>query len=323
MTDGDEPASDATGTAEERTRATGTAMAYGRQAAGSGALAGVGGTASLLWGVRALRRDDGGRALRRFLLGGLLLGVAALQRRRAHPSAAEPRVEESDVVGTTPDIEGVSRGEATSEPDATGEEASDVVRSIDVGDAAEGDATDAEPGRTEEGERAPGDEGASVEGLASGARDAETSAAPGDAATAEETDAEAYDRLGEAAFDEQSSRVPAPQPAFNEGLLSEGAEAFWGVREADDLVVVSGVYDPLDELAGVEYVASSEVADEGRGVRVPSTVLTHWDEVAGGGTAVTSGTGLVFATTADLRADDLLAVVPEQWEDEVLEQPTE
>lgn len=124
-------------------------------------------------------------------------------------------------------------------------------------------------------------------------------------------------RLGEAALDGESGRVPVPQRAFNQGLLSLGSDAVWGVREGDPAVLVSEEYDAIEELAGVRYVASSEIDDD-RGLIVPDAVRDHWDEVAGGGTAVSGGDGIVFATTEAFRAEGHVLVVPERWSEEVL-----
>lgn len=322
---------------------------------GSGTAAAVGGGASLVGGIRALRRGDRATAFPRLLLGGVLAAVAVGQRR----SDGRRGVDQTDVVDTAPDVEGVGT-ETGGPPPATADEAREVAgtsidiegteadtddTSVDVEEAAEsaGADEDVETGTADGTVGAKGDaaedeptyeEPAAEEG-ATGEEDAAAEEmAAEEEATAEETaeeaeresaspEGETFERLGEAAFDEQSGRVPAPQEVFNLGILSGGAEAFWGVREADDLVVVSGVFDPIEDVEGVDYVASSEVNDDDRKVRVPDTVLTHWDDVADGGTAVVSGTGLVFVTSDELRENDQILVVPVQWSDELLEESEE
>lgn len=122
-----------------------------------------------------------------------------------------------------------------------------------------------------------------------------------------------YRELGRAAYDEYSHDVPVPQQALDLELLALGTEAFWGVRE-DDAVLVSQLYDPIQEADGVRYVGSSEV-DEDRMLSVPDVVTDHWDRVAGGGQAVESGTDLAFLTSDDLQADDQVLVVPDPWVD--------
>lgn len=136
------------------------------------------------------------------------------------------------------------------------------------------------------------------------------------------SEGETYDRLGAAAFDEQSSEVPAPQRAFNQGELSLNAEAFWGVRDADGAVAVSREYDHIDERPAFRYVASSEVDDE-RMLRVPDAILDHWDSLTDGGVAVVSGTDLVFATSDAFADDSMMLVIPEQWTDEILDEGEE
>ncbi|WP_455449232.1 hypothetical protein [Natrinema thermotolerans] len=251
----------------------------------SGAPAGAAGFASLLSGVRALRRDDRGHGYLRLGAGGLLLVIAIDQRRAARDRTG---VESSDVVDTSPNtgtLEGWERN-AGREDHAGGDAASEVARtSIDIEDAA----SSPESG---DAEREPD--------------------------AAEVAEPEAYEQLGAAAFDEHSSEVPVPQPAFDRTILSLGSEVFWGIREADDAVVVSGQFDPIQDGDGIRYVASSEVDGE-RSLTVPDTVLNHWDAVAGGGLAVASGDDLVFLTTDSLQADDQLRVVPEQWLEDVIE----
>lgn len=178
-------------------------------------------------------------------------------------------------------------------------------------------------------------EPADHEGGVDGARDvaappAETDAEPESSAgepgpeTAEQTSAtgqtESYERLGEAAFDEHSGRVPAPQRAFDRSFLVLSGEAHWGIRETDGLVVMSQRYDPMAEGDRVRYVASTQI-DDSRTVTVPDRIRDHWDE-AFGGVAVESGDDVVFATTDALAADDQVAVVPERWSDDLLDEST-
>jgi hypothetical protein len=97
----------------------------------SGAAATVGAGAALVAGLRALRRGDRQTAFVRLFLGGLLGSVAVTQRRSGGGRLADRiGIEESDVVDTGPDIEGVSTGDRETTPQATGDEASEVV---DVG----------------------------------------------------------------------------------------------------------------------------------------------------------------------------------------------
>lgn len=330
------PGGDATGTEQGATTTGRPSLSEPRRsvrwAVESGAAAGVGASASVLAGLRALRRGDRGSAFVRLFVGGLLATVAVAQRRSAgERGGARPGVDEpepvtgaaSEVAGTNVDIEeaaeesGADEDVATRTADETAErdpqaETSDV--GPDEGAAGSESTLDAET--------TPDEERLAAEDPSAGETAAEEDLADEDARDAGEA-SEEYERLGEAAFDGQSGRVPAPQEAFNQGLLSTGAEAFWGIREGDDYVIVSGVFDPLDDAEGVRYVASSEVDDDDRDVRIPDTVLNHWDDVAGGGDAVVSGTDIVFIISEELRMDDQLLVVPEQWADEMFEESEE
>lgn len=260
----------------------------------SGTAAAVGAGAAFVSGVRAIRRGDGQGGFAR-LVGSGALALLALSQRRSSPGPTD--VEETDVVDTAPDLEGVDTGPEVNvdDPDTNVESEAGSVDQSDVVDT-----------------------GVGAEGSTEGG--------PGDVATAADESGDAtvdaqddYERLGAAAFDEQSGRVPAPQEAFDRGLLSSGAELFWGVDESGNFVVVTVEYDTIEETDGFSYVASSEVDDDERDVRVPASVLDHWDDVAGGGEAVTSGTDLVFVLSDDLWEEGLLVVVPEQWSDELLE----
>lgn len=260
-----------------------TLAGYVRRGVESGAVAGVGGGVSLLGGLRALRRGEFGRALGRLALGGLLVAVARRQRR---PGGC--RQDEGQDAGRR-----ASDRTRIAESDRAG-----TGRSGDAGEVGEDtDVTDA----------VAGDAGAASES------DESEPVAP----EASRPEANVTERLGAAAFDEHSDEVPVPQHAFDVGILALESEVFWGVRDADDAVLVSALYDPFQERDGLRYVASSEV-DEERTLRVPDAVMNHWDDVAGGGTAVVGGDEMAFATTDDLRADDQLLVVPRRWTDDVL-----
>ncbi len=290
----------------------------------SGAPAGVAGLASLLSGVRALRRGDRGHGYLRLGTGGLLLAVALDQRR----TAGDP----TDVVSTTPDIDDLEeRSRDAGGEHHAGDEASEVTgASIDIEDAASNPESGSDDAADIDGTDVVGS-GPDAERLADAASGSATADEPQRAEDAESTEdvasepdaaesaePESYEQLGAAAFDEHSSEVPVPQAAFDRTILSLGSEVFWGIREVDDAVVVSGRFDPIQDGSGIRYVASSEV-DGDRSLTVPDTVLNHWDAVAGGGMAVASGDDLAFLTTDSLQATDQLRVVPEQWLEDVLE----
>lgn len=131
------------------------------------------------------------------------------------------------------------------------------------------------------------------------------------------TETEDLDRLGEAAFDRQSRKVPTPQRAFNQGFLAHSSEAFWGIRARDDGVLVSLDYDAIGDRDGVQYVASSEIGEDVRELPIPDAVLNHWNEAFGGGTAVTGGDDILFVTTTDLATDGLLRILPTEWADDL------
>ena len=183
-----------------------------------------------------------------------------------------------------------------------------------------GDADD----ETAVGERGPVEVEPDTESVdeASGAAEVGTAEATGRAAdtpsgataAAEvKIEAEDIDRLGTAAVDRQSREVPVPQRAFNQGFLAHSSEAFWGIDDRDDSVVVSADYDAVEGREGVRYVASSEIGADARELPIPDSVLDHWDEVYGGGTAVTGGDDILFVTTEELAADGLLRVLPAEW----------
>lgn len=118
-----------------------------------------------------------------------------------------------------------------------------------------------------------------------------------------------YQRLGGASVDGESRAVPVPQQAVNVELLKLDGEAYWAVRERDDAVVVSQLYDPLEDDDGVRFLTSSMVDDE-RLVQVPDAVVDHWEGVYGGGTAVAGGDRLEFVTSDELADDEQMLVLP-------------
>jgi hypothetical protein len=128
---------------------------------------------------------------------------------------------------------------------------------------------------------------------------------------------DSYDRLGGASVSKNTREVPLPQKAINLELVKSGGEAYWGVREADGAVLVSQLYDPLNDDPGVRFLTSTVVDDDSRQLRVPDAVFDHWDDVAGGGTAVSGGDRLEFATSDELAADEQLLVLPE-WQVEAV-----
>ena len=129
---------------------------------------------------------------------------------------------------------------------------------------------------------------------------------------------ERYERLGEASVDGQSRRVPVPQQAINMELLKLDGEAYWGVREADDAVVVSMFYDPIEDDPEIRFLTSSVVEGDDRLVTVPDAAFDHWDDYAGGGTAVEGGDRLLFVTNDELQADRQMLVVPDVQVDDLL-----
>ncbi|MFC7195876.1 hypothetical protein ACFQL4_16620 [Halosimplex aquaticum] len=271
----------------------------------------------MIRGLQAIRAGKRARGLGRLVAGGALLAVAAAQRRSKRAAGKRIDIDQSDVVDTAPDIESAA-GDFESHPDhAGGDEASSVVDTgVDVEDAVEtgdesSDESDASAGT--ETTDASGETGRTGESAESTGESAESTSES--AESAGEAAPIADDRLGAAAFDKESSGVPAPQRAFNQEFLSMSAEAVWGIRD-DDAVVVSQLYDPIEDGDGVRYVASTQV-DENRIVTVPDEVLDHWETVYDG-VRVTGGDDIVFATSDELEADEQLLVVPAAWADEVL-----
>jgi len=253
----------------------------------------VGGT-SLLAGLRAFRRGNRGRGLAG-VVGGAALLATALARRRSRNHDAE-----TGVVGSG--VEPASEPEPGPESDTGAESAAADRREVVDTETVAGE-LERETGDT-------GDTDGPTDGAATGAGGTGEVAAEG-------VEPERIDRLGEAALDRRSREVPVPQRAFNEGFLSHSAEAYWGIRAGDDAVVVSQNYDAIQRRDGMRYVASSQIGEDVRELPIPDTVLDHWDEVAGGGTAVAGGDDVLFVTTDDLSADGLLRVLPSKWADEV------
>lgn len=304
---------------------------YLRNGVESGAVTSIIGGTGLLGGLRAFLGGERKRGLARLAFGAAFL-AAALAQRRSSSRGRESAVEETDVVDTGPDVEAVAdeAGGVGEEDHAAGEAAAEVTDTSpdveDVGSGLESESdTDAESVSVDQREVA--DTGVDIDDLA-GETERETGDAGGKEIASDETltdmegtgtgtETEDVDRLGEAAVDRQSREVPAPQRAFNQGFLAHSAEAFWGIRMRDDAVFVSQDYDALQDRDGVQYVASSEIGEDVRELPIPDAVLDHWDEVIGGGTAVTGGDSILFVTTDDLAADGLLRVLPAEWADDV------
>ncbi|WP_459806712.1 hypothetical protein [Halopiger thermotolerans] len=300
------------------------AAPYLRQGIESGTVPAIIGGTSLLSGIRALRAGERGRGLVRLALGTGFVAAAIGQRRSRR--SEESDVEQTDVVDTRPDVDAVAdeAGGVEETDHATGDAAADVAdESPDVEDTGSGLESDAhaEPGSVGQPEIA--DTGVDSADLTEAT---EREAAPDvdDGTTAETgadvddgTETEEIDRLGEATFDRQSREVPAPQQAFNQGFLAHSSEAFWGINERNGGVVVSVDYDAIMGRDGVRYVASSEIDEDARELPIPDTVLNHWDEEFGGGTAVSGGDTILFVTSDDLAADGLLGVIPAEWAEEL------
>ncbi|WP_436923581.1 hypothetical protein [Halosimplex amylolyticum] len=264
---------------------------YVRKGARSGALAGLGGGATVVRGLRSIRAGHRARGVARLAVGAGLLAIAVVQRRSRRDRGERIDIEQSDVVDTSPDIESAA-SESGSQPDhAGGEEASSVV---DTGPDIE-DAVADQPEEVEQAEST-----------------AETDES---GESADDVVPLADDRLGAAAFDEHSNKVPAPQRAFNQEFLSMNAEVVWGIRD-DDAVVVSQLYDPIEDGDDVRYVASTQVTED-RLVTVPDEVLDHWESVYDG-VRVAGGDDIVFATGDELERNEQLLVVPEAYTDGVV-----
>ena len=305
------------------------ATPYLRRGVESGTVTAIIGGAGLLSGIRALLAGERERGVARLVLGAGFVATA-LGQRRSRSRGEEPDVEQTDVVDTRPDVDAVAdeAGGVGGNDHAAGEAAVDVAdTSPDVEDVGSGleSESDAEPAAV--GQRELSDTGVESEDVTE-ATERETEAVGGEEGTSDETttgegttagvgtETEDIDRLGEAAIDRQSRKVPAPQRAFNQGFLAHSSEAFWGIRARDDGVLVSLDYDAIQGRDGVRYVASSEIGEDVRELPIPDAVLDHWNEVFGGGTAVTGGDDILFVTTDDLATDGLLRILPSEWADD-------
>ena len=304
------------------------ATPYLRRGVESGTVTAIIGGASLLSGIRAFLAGERKRGLARLILGTGFI-AAALGQRRSRSSGEMPDVEQTDVVDTGPDVDAVAdeAGGTGEEDHAVGETAVDVTDTTpDIEDVSSGLESESDAESASVGQHEIVDTGVESADL-SEAIERETGDADGEEGISDETTAEEgtdssdgtetadIDRLGEAAFDRQSREVPVPQRAFNQGFLAHSTEAFWGIRARDDAVLVSIDYDAIQDRDGMRYVASSEIGKDVRELPIPDAVLTHWDEVFGGGTAVIGGDDILFVTTEGLAADGLLRILPSEWAD--------
>lgn len=269
-----------------------------RRAVESGAATAIVGTAGLLGGLRAFRRGNRRRGLAGVAVGGAFLATALTQWSRGRDAGTG--AEETE-----------PKAESASGPDSD----TDAESAADRREVGDTERVAGEIKRETEGMRETGDVG-EADGTTDGAASSAVGPGTGEV-SAEGVEPEEIDRLGEAALDRQSREVPVPQRAFNEGFLSHSSEAFWGIRAGDDAVVVSGNYDAIQDRDGMQYVASTEIGEDVRELPIPDTVLDHWDEMAGGGTAVGGGDDVLFVTTDDLSADGMLRVLPSKWADDV------
>ncbi|AEH36574.1 hypothetical protein [Halopiger xanaduensis] len=300
-----------------------------RRGVESGTVTAIIGGAGLLSGVRALVAGDRERGLNRLILGAGFVG-AAIGQRRSYSRGEEPPVEQSDVGDTRPDVGAIDEAGGVGTDDrAAGDAAADVAdTSPTVEDVGSGLESEPDLESTSVDQREIADTGVDSEDLTE-ATDRETGAVgteegTSDESTAEEgadagdsAETEAIDRLGEAALDRQSREVPAPQRAFNQGYLAHSSEAFWGIRDRDDGVLVAVDFDAIQGRDGVDYVASSEIGADVRELPIPDAVLDHWDGVFGGGTAVAGGDDILFVTTDELATDGLLRILPAAWADDL------
>lgn len=310
------------------------------RAANSGVLVALFGGVSLFRSRRAFRDGYRERGFAEFALGAVLFAIAYDQW-RSRNTGRESDLDQTDVVDTGSNEEAFdAESDAGGEADAVGGddhavgEAAEAV--VDTGpdveaasaevdtDAASVDEDESDAASVDEDESDAAsvgeDESETVTGVGDPSAVEDEIGPSGESASGEADHSETLpgdvDRLGEAAFDAQSREVPVPQGAFNQGFLSHGAEAFWGVRESDDAVVVSRDYDSVAGREGARYVASSEIAADARELPIPDAVLDHWDDVYGGGTAVVGGDDVLFVTTDDLSGDHLLRVLPASWAEE-------
>jgi len=151
----------------------------------------------------------------------------------------------------------------------------------------------------------------------------ERPATPPNRAAADSLTMTDYDRLGSASVSGDSQEVPVPQKAVNLELVKSGGEAYWAVRETDDAVVVSQLYDPLEDADDVRFLTSTAIDDDSRQMRVPDAVFDHWDDVYGGGTAVVGGDELEFVTSDEMAANEQMLVLPGWQVDDVLGEDSE
>ncbi|WP_226480128.1 hypothetical protein [Natrinema amylolyticum] len=302
-------------------------LRYVRSGLESGIPVGVVGGVNLFQGVRAVRRGDPERGFGRLALGGVLVAIALAQRRSGGERGDDRTgIDQTDVVSTGPDIDDLEGRAGGGSQRASGDEAREIAgTAIDIEDAVDSEDADASPDLESDVDTAGVDQtnvagsGPDEERLADAAGESADSERASEAADRESATAEpeSYERLGGAAFDEHSSEIPVPQRAFNRNVLSLRSEVFWGIRDGDDAVFVSQQFDPIQDAAGIRYVASTEI-DGDRSLTIPDAVLNHWDAVAGGGMAVASGDDIEFVTADSLQADGQIRLVPEQWLDDVL-----
>lgn len=81
-------------------------------------------------------------------------------------------------------------------------------------------------------------------------------------------------------------------------------------------MVVSYLYDPLEDDEAARFLTSTVVEND-REVQIPDAVFDHWDEIYGGGTAVSGDDRIEFVTTEELAANEQMLVLPE-WQLEAL-----
>jgi hypothetical protein len=103
-----------------------------RELASSGAITGLGGAVTVLRGLGSLRRGETGRGLFRLATGVLLLALAVAQRRTRDEGSGgrgtgTAGVDQTDVTGSTTDLEDVSSGLDTDEGRGTDADPASVV----------------------------------------------------------------------------------------------------------------------------------------------------------------------------------------------------
>jgi len=87
-------------------------------------------------------------------------------------------------------------------------------------------------------------------------------------------------------------------------------------------VVVSYLYDPLADDESVRFLTSTVVNDD-REVQIPVAVYDHWNDICGGGTAVSGGDRIEFVTTEEMADEEQMLVVPEWQLEELLGEESE